>query len=182
VEPPRPDDVAEIMGKSVRSRGVWIQDCDERSVFPSLAAGVPSLAVRPLAAGEAVPYRDAMAASPRAFRIVIAWNAALTLGAVGLTLAAIVPRRARFTEISAERIDIADANGTTRMVISNRDRFPDLVIEGKRGRRSATQKFPLRPEIAEQGPEQLLIALIPVQRHVRGPPSVCSIARATVLD
>lgn len=89
-----------------------------------------------------MPYRDAMAASPRTLQIVIAWNAALTLGAAGLTLAAIIPRPARFTEISAERIDITDANGTTRMVISNRDRFPDLVIEGKRGRRSDRKVLP----------------------------------------
>jgi len=86
-----------------------------------------------------------MHASHRAVRIVIAWNVVLTLGALGLAVAVVAsvrPRDARFTELSVERINVEDASGTTRMVISNRDRFPDLVIAGKRGRRSDRKVLP----------------------------------------
>ena len=38
---------------------------------------------------------------------------------------------ASFGEITAERINIVDANGTVRLVITNGDRFPPPVIGGK---------------------------------------------------
>lgn len=83
-----------------------------------------------------------MQASQRAIRIAVAWNLGLTLGGLGLAVAVFRPRDARFTELSAERINIEDAGGTPRMVITNRDRFPDLVIAGKRGRRSDRKVLP----------------------------------------
>jgi hypothetical protein len=83
-----------------------------------------------------------MDASRRTLRIVVAWNFALTAGAVGLVIAWLSPHQARFTEISVERIDVRDASGTRRMVISNRDRFPNIVLPGKEGQRSDRRVLP----------------------------------------
>jgi hypothetical protein len=37
----------------------------------------------------------------------------------------------RFEQISVERINIVEADGTLRLVISNKQRFPDAVVNGK---------------------------------------------------
>jgi len=83
-----------------------------------------------------------MESSRPILRVVIAWNAALTLG--GIVLAAGWARSpvARFSEISVERIDVVDASGTRRMAITNRDRLPDLVVNGKHGTRSSRSVQP----------------------------------------
>ena len=68
------------------------------------------------------------------------WNGGLTLAVISV---AIVSRpRGDFGEINVERINVVDGNGTRRMVITNRDRFPDLVIDGKTGPRSARSVQP----------------------------------------
>jgi hypothetical protein len=67
---------------------------------------------------------------------LVTWNLILTIGVIALGIAAARSRGGRFTELAAERIDIVDGNGTRRMAITNRDRFPNLVIDGKEGQRS----------------------------------------------
>lgn len=41
------------------------------------------------------------------------------------------PQMADFDEIRVHRIDIAEPDGTLRMVISNKDRLPPVIIKGK---------------------------------------------------
>jgi hypothetical protein len=72
-----------------------------------------------------------METSRRIIRGLIAWNAVLSASAIGLVIIWAWPHAARFTELSVERIDVNDADGTRRMVIANRDRFPNLVINGE---------------------------------------------------
>jgi hypothetical protein len=69
-------------------------------------------------------------------RVLVAWNIALTLAVIAIGMVAARARGTRFTEISVERIDVVDANGTRRMAITNRDRLPNVVIDGKEGARS----------------------------------------------
>jgi hypothetical protein len=45
-------------------------------------------------------------------------------------------RRARFEEIDVERINVVERDGRTRLVISNKARAPDIVLEGKTYHRS----------------------------------------------
>lgn len=54
-----------------------------------------------------------------------------SLALIGLGTAAFTQSTQKFGHISAERIDIVDANGTLRMVISNKDRQHPGVIEGR---------------------------------------------------
>ncbi len=54
-----------------------------------------------------------------------------SLALIGLSTAAFTQSTQTFGHISAERLDIVDANGTLRMVISNKDRQHPGVIEGR---------------------------------------------------
>lgn len=54
-----------------------------------------------------------------------------SLALIGLGTAAFTQSTQKFGHISAERLDIVDANGTLRMVISNKDRQHPGVIEGR---------------------------------------------------
>lgn len=62
-------------------------------------------------------------------RYAAATTAAMVV--VSLTAFARAPRRARFTEIDAERINIVEPNGMYRMVISNRPRSIGPIYKGK---------------------------------------------------
>jgi hypothetical protein len=69
--------------------------------------------------------------------------AILSLGVWGLLLrplvlpgparaqAASTPASARFDTLTVQRINVIDADGKTRLVIANRERFPDVVLHGK---------------------------------------------------
>ena len=52
----------------------------------------------------------------------------------------------RFDEISVHRLDITEPDGTLRMVISNKDRLPPVIIKGKE-----------RPEMGEARPQAGMI-------------------------
>jgi hypothetical protein len=41
------------------------------------------------------------------------------------------PRRQSFDEIQVHRIDVVEPNGTLRMVISNKNRLPPVIVNGK---------------------------------------------------
>ena len=48
-----------------------------------------------------------------------------------------------FDEIRVHRLDVTEPDGTLRMVISNKDRLPSVIIKGKE-----------RPEMGEPRPQQ----------------------------
>lgn len=63
-----------------------------------------------------------------------------TLGVLLLTAATTDNRPARFAEIDVERINVITADGRKEMVIANRDRIPDPIIEGKQVVRSGPKR------------------------------------------
>jgi hypothetical protein len=60
--------------------------------------------------------------------VAIAQSAALALLLLG---GADGPAHSRFGEITAERINIVEPDGTLRMVISNHDRLPGVIVRGE---------------------------------------------------
>jgi hypothetical protein len=83
--------------------------------------------------------------------LVILWNVVLTI-ALGVVWAR--SRAALPDELAVARIDVVDANGTRRMSMTNRDRLPDLVIEGKHAPRAARAVQPAGIVLSdEQGNE-----------------------------
>lgn len=56
------------------------------------------------------------------------------------------PRNATFDELHVQRIDVVEPDGTTRMVLSNKNRLPPVVIKGQE-----------RPEMGEPRPQAGLI-------------------------
>jgi hypothetical protein len=65
------------------------------------------------------------------YRILAIYAAALsTVFAVVMITGASTHRRQSFDEIQVHRIDIVEPDGTLRMVISNKDRLPPVIVEG----------------------------------------------------
>jgi hypothetical protein len=71
-------------------------------------------------------------------RLLKIYAAALTIGLAVLCLTAFTPssQKQKFEEIDAERINIVDAHGSRQLVISNKDRFPDPIVNGQELKRS----------------------------------------------
>ena len=68
----------------------------------------------------------------RRLRVLEVYTAASSLGMLVVCVAAFVqPKPQNLGEITAERINIVDANGTLRLVVSNKDRMHPGVIDGK---------------------------------------------------
>ena len=67
----------------------------------------------------------------RAYRL-----GSLLFGLAGIAAFARAAQKPRFDEIDVERINIIAPNGTPRLVISNAERAPDVVINGKTYHRS----------------------------------------------
>lgn len=65
---------------------------------------------------------------------------ATVFGIAGLAAFAQATRKPRFDEIDVERINIIAPNGTPRLVISNAERAPDVVINGKTYHRSGSNE------------------------------------------
>jgi len=55
----------------------------------------------------------------------------LTTIVAALVLTGATSRVQSFDEIQVHRIDVVEPNGTLRMVISNRDRLPGVIVRGK---------------------------------------------------
>src|SRR4029079_6848514 len=68
---------------------------------------------------------------PRELRLWKIYSTVTTLLIGALVLSAFQERRPKFTEIDVERINIVEKNGKLRMTISNKERAPDPVIDGK---------------------------------------------------
>jgi len=64
-------------------------------------------------------------------RLLQLYTGALTIVMAVLLISAFQPRRTKFDEIEAERINIVEPDGKLRMTISNKERIPDPVINGK---------------------------------------------------
>ena len=66
-------------------------------------------------------------------RLLKIYAAAMTVAFAVLCLTALTPsaRKQKFEEIDAERINIVDAHGSRQLVIANKDRFPDPVLNGQ---------------------------------------------------
>jgi len=65
-------------------------------------------------------------------RVLVVYSAVLT-GVVCVTVltAATLSQRTNFDEITVQRINIVEPNGTLRMVISNHAKLPGIIIRGK---------------------------------------------------
>ena len=66
--------------------------------------------------------------------------AATFLGLVGIVAFTRAGQKPRFDEIDVERINIIAPNGTPRLVISNAERAPDVIINGKTYHRSGSNE------------------------------------------
>ena len=66
-------------------------------------------------------------------RLLKIYAAAMTIVFAVLCLTALAPstHKQKFGEIDAERINIVDANGSPQLIISNKDRFPEPVANGR---------------------------------------------------
>jgi len=82
-----------------------------------------------------VPPRATRDRAARAYII-----AATVFGILGMAAFAQAVRKPRFDEIDVERINIIAPNGTPRLVISNAERAPDVIINGKTYHRSGSNE------------------------------------------
>src|ERR1041385_5265868 len=65
-------------------------------------------------------------------RLLLIYAVILTGAVIVLLLsAAASPKANQFDEITVHRINIVEPDGTLRMVISNRDRLPGVIVKGK---------------------------------------------------
>lgn len=76
----------------------------------------------------------------RAISILVATNvASIAVSSVLLLTAFSSPRTAKFTEVTAERINIVGSSGKPVLVLSNRDRMPGPSMDGKTYPRSVSE-------------------------------------------
>lgn len=64
-------------------------------------------------------------------RFLVIYSAVLTTIVAALVLSGATSRVQSFDEIQVHRINVVEPNGTLRMVISNRDRLPGVIVRGK---------------------------------------------------
>jgi hypothetical protein len=69
----------------------------------------------------------------RDVRFLKAYSVLITLLLAGIALSAIghANQKPRFEEIDVERINIVEKDGKLKLVLSNKERFPDPIIDGK---------------------------------------------------
>jgi hypothetical protein len=67
----------------------------------------------------------------RQFRALQAYAAGTSVALVFLAVTAMMQPPQKFDEISVQRVNVVDANGTLRMVISNQDRMHPGAMDGK---------------------------------------------------
>jgi len=64
-------------------------------------------------------------------RFLTVYSAVLTVALAALVLMGARPRGKSFDEITVHRINVVEPDGTLRMVISNHDRLPGIIVHGK---------------------------------------------------
>lgn len=68
-------------------------------------------------------------------RILVVYSAVLsTAFGVVMLMGAKSPKTQAFDDIQVHRINVVERDGTLRMVISNRDRLPGVIVKGKESR------------------------------------------------
>jgi hypothetical protein len=77
---------------------------------------------------------------------LIIYSCAISTVVLALTLMGAKTQPKQFDEISVHRLDITEPDGTLRMVISDKDRLPPVIIKGKE-----------RPEMGEARPQAGMI-------------------------
>lgn len=77
---------------------------------------------------------------------LIIYSTLMSTAVLGLLLMGAKSQSKQFDEISVHRLDVTEPNGTLRMVISNKDRLPPVIIKGKE-----------RPEMGEARPQAGMI-------------------------
>ena len=77
---------------------------------------------------------------------LIIYSSAISTAALALLLMGAKSQPRQFDEISVHRLDVTEPDGTLRMVISNKDRLPPVIIKGKE-----------RPEMGEARPQAGMI-------------------------
>lgn len=80
-----------------------------------------------------------MSPSPRAARNLYVVASTL-FGLLGIAAFTRANQKQRFTEIDVERINVVAPNGKPRLVISNAERAPDVIINGKSYHRSSSNE------------------------------------------
>jgi len=75
----------------------------------------------------------------RELRVLRLYVLLSTLAIACLAVAAFRQEKQRFTEIDVQRINVREPDGTLRTVISNKARFPGLIIRGKEYRHPRSQ-------------------------------------------
>ena len=69
---------------------------------------------------------------PKAQRFLVAYSGVLTCILTAVVLMGFGPSRDKtFEEITVQRLNVVEPDGTLRMVISNHDRFPGIIKRGK---------------------------------------------------
>lgn len=70
--------------------------------------------------------------TPFVQKALLLYSATLsTIFAVAMVTGAKPQRNSQFNEIQAQRLDIVEPDGTLRMIISNHDRMPGVIVKGK---------------------------------------------------
>lgn len=64
-------------------------------------------------------------------RVLIIYSTVLSTIFAVVLLCGATGRRTQFDVIQVHRIDVVEPNGTLRMVISNKDRLPPVIVKGK---------------------------------------------------
>ncbi len=64
-------------------------------------------------------------------QFLIIYSAVLSTAFAVVLLSGATVRRTQFDEIQVHRIDVVEPDGTLRMVISNKDRLPPVIVKGK---------------------------------------------------
>lgn len=79
-------------------------------------------------------------------KFLIIYSTAISSIALAILLMGARSQPTRFDEIGVHRLNITEPDGTLRMVVSNKDRLPPVIIKGKE-----------RPEMGEARPQAGLI-------------------------
>src|SRR5258706_11164251 len=67
----------------------------------------------------------------RQVRILQLYTGALTVALAALLLSGFQNRKQKFQELDVERLNIVEADGKLRMTISNKERVPEPIVNGK---------------------------------------------------
>ena len=79
---------------------------------------------------------------PLGQQLLTVYSAVVSTVFAVLLLVGATHHRNQFDEIQVHRIDVVEPNGTLRMVLSNKDRLPPMIVKGKR-----------HPELGEPRPQ-----------------------------